>query len=196
MLDILLGMDAASDAQRVRVSDAEREAVVARLNSATGEGRLTLEEFGERAGQAYTARTQGELVKLVDDLPSVPSSMPSSVVPAPRGRPVSQLSPVGSVKRFGRWRLDRDTEVTVIVGSVKLDLRHAEIAAPEIELRVKTVVGSVKVWIPRGVRVEVEGTSVVGSRRVHEDSAAGFSDAPVLRLRVDTVLGSVKIYRV
>jgi hypothetical protein len=44
------------DPDQVRVSDGEREAIVARLNVATGEGRLTLAEFGERAGEAYAAR--------------------------------------------------------------------------------------------------------------------------------------------
>jgi hypothetical protein len=189
---ILLGMDAANDAQRV--SDAEREAVVARLSAATGEGRLTLAEFGERAGQAYAARTRGELVRLVDDLPAARAGAPVPVGDE-RPRRVSRVTPIGSVKREGRWRLDRDTEVGTVVGSVKLDLRRAEIAAPEVELRVRTVVGSVKVWVPRGVTVEVEGASFLGSRQVHEDSAGGFGEAPVLRLRVDTVVGSVKVYR-
>jgi hypothetical protein len=182
-------------APQVRVSDAEREAVVARLNSATGEGRLTLEEFGERAGHAYAARTHGELARLVDDLPTV--AAPPSPPALAGGRPrVSQVTPVGAVKRSGRWRLDRDTHIRTVVGSVKLDLRGAEIAATEVELHVQTVVGSVKVWIPRGVRVEVDGGSLLGSRQVYEDDARDFPNAPLLRLRVDTVVGSVKVYRV
>jgi hypothetical protein len=185
-------MDSASDVPQVRVSDAEREAVVARLNSATGEGRLTLEEFGERAGQAYAARTQGELAVLVRDLPAGSGAV---VQAAARPR-VTQLTPVGAVKRSGRWRLDRDTEIGTVVGAVKLDLRGAQIAASEVELHVRAVVGSVKVWVPRGVRVEVEGSSVLGSRQVHEDDARDYPNAPLLRLRIDTVVGSVKVYRV
>jgi hypothetical protein len=192
VFDILRGMDAANDVQRVRVSDAEREAVVARLSAATGEGRLTLEEFGDRAGRAYTARTQGDLVELVDDLPAGRAAV---VAGGGVPRPVSHLSPLGSIKRSGRWRLDRDTEMVAVVGSVKLDLRQAEIAAPEVELHVRAVVGSVKVWIPRGVRVEVDGVSVLGSRQIAEDSGSGYPGAPLLRLRVDTVVGSVKVYR-
>ena len=185
-------MDSASDLPQVRVSDAEREAVVARLNTATGEGRLTLEEFGERAGLAYAARTEGELAELVRDLPG----LSAAVVPAGFRPRVTQLTPVGAVKRSGRWRLDRDTEIGTILGAVKLDLRGAQIAAPEIELHVRAVVGSVKVWVPRGVRVEVDGTSVLGSRQVREDDARDHPNAPLLRLRIDTVVGSVKVYRV
>jgi len=39
--------------------------LVARLNAATGEGRLTLAEFGARAGHAYAAPTSGELARLL-----------------------------------------------------------------------------------------------------------------------------------
>jgi hypothetical protein len=181
-------------APQVRVSDTEREAVVARLNTATGEGRLTLEEFGDRAGQAYAARTQGELARLVEDLPAVVAPSPPAVAEArPR---VSQVTPVGAVKRSGRWRLDRNTHIGTVIGAVKLDLRGAEIPASEVELHVQTVLGSVKVWIPRGVRVEVEGGSMLGGRQVYEDDARDFPNAPLLRLRVDTVVGSVKVYRV
>lgn len=54
---------------RIRASDAEREAIVARLDRATAQGRLTLEEFAERSQLAYAARTRGELADLVGDLP-------------------------------------------------------------------------------------------------------------------------------
>jgi len=183
--------------QRVRVSDAEREAVVARLNQATGEGRLTLEEFTERVGAALAARTQADLDVLVDDLP-VAYRTPSTAVAHPAPEPglatrVSQVIPIGSLKRGGRWRLDRDTELGTVVGSVKLDLRQAEIAAPVVHLHVHAVLGSVKIWIPAAISVEVSGTSVLGSRTVAEEPIR--PGAPLLRLRVDTVVGSVKIYR-
>jgi hypothetical protein len=184
-------MDTTDDAQRIRVSDAEREAAVARLGAAAGEGRLTLEEFSERSGRAYAARTQGELSELVRDLPAVRDA---PVTGGMRG-PVSHRTPIGAIKRFGRWRLDRDTEMVAVVGAVKLNLRQAEVVAPEVELRVRTVVGSIKVWIPRGLRVEVDGHSTVGSRQVVDDSAGEHPGAPLLRLRLDTVVGSVKVYR-
>src|ERR1035438_1930436 len=53
----------------IRASDGEREAVVARLNDAVGEGRLTLQEFSERLDRAYAARTRGKLARLVTGLP-------------------------------------------------------------------------------------------------------------------------------
>lgn len=55
--------------RNVRVSDAEREAVVRRLERALRDGRLTITEFDDRAAAAYAARTRGELEELTEDLP-------------------------------------------------------------------------------------------------------------------------------
>jgi hypothetical protein len=54
----------------VRASDAERERVAAALRDHAGEGRLDPEELDKRLDLAYAARTRGDLVPLLDDLPS------------------------------------------------------------------------------------------------------------------------------
>lgn len=58
-------------AENLRASDADREKIVDRLRLAMDEGRLTLHEFDERLQQVYAAKTNGELVPLVSDLPAV-----------------------------------------------------------------------------------------------------------------------------
>jgi hypothetical protein len=55
--------------RNLRASDAEREAVVRRLEHAMLEGRLTIAEFEQRAAAAWAARTRGELADLTEDLP-------------------------------------------------------------------------------------------------------------------------------
>ena len=55
--------------RELRASDAEREAVVRRLEQAFRDGRLTVVEFDERIQAAYAARTRGELDDLTEDLP-------------------------------------------------------------------------------------------------------------------------------
>ncbi len=62
------GKDAA--AGRVRASDADRERVVALLQVAFAEGRLTRDEFGERIGGALTARTHADLAALTAGIPA------------------------------------------------------------------------------------------------------------------------------
>jgi hypothetical protein len=56
----------------VRASDAEREDVSRQLSAHAAAGRLTPEELGERLDAAYGARTHGELMRLLDDLPAAP----------------------------------------------------------------------------------------------------------------------------
>lgn len=72
----------------IRVSDAERESVVAHLSAAVAEGRLTLDEFSERSQLAYASRTWGELAHLVNDLPAPPVAgvTPAAAVPAAAGQ--------------------------------------------------------------------------------------------------------------
>jgi Domain of unknown function (DUF1707) len=57
----------------VRASDAEREDVSRQLSAHAAAGRLTPEELGERLDAAYAARTHGELMRLLEDLPAAPA---------------------------------------------------------------------------------------------------------------------------
>jgi hypothetical protein len=67
---------------RMRVSDAEREAVTARLRDNFAEGRLTQDELDERVSAALGAKTAGDLRTLTTDLPG-----PAPVPPRPAPRP-------------------------------------------------------------------------------------------------------------
>jgi hypothetical protein len=64
----------------VRASDADRELVARTLGEHGAAGRLTPEELDERLDAAYAARTQGELDRLLDDLPA--ASAPQAMDPA------------------------------------------------------------------------------------------------------------------
>lgn len=65
-----------SDLRRadLRASDAEREATVARLHQALGDGFLDLDETDQRVAAAYAARHLSELEPLTADIPRRPGS--------------------------------------------------------------------------------------------------------------------------
>jgi uncharacterized protein DUF1707 len=67
---------------RMRVSDADREAVTARLRDHFAEGRLTHIELDERVSAALNAKTFGDLRTLTADLPG-----PATVPPRPAAGP-------------------------------------------------------------------------------------------------------------
>jgi hypothetical protein len=54
----------------IRASDDDRQRTVAALERHAGAGRLTLDEFAERAQVAHNARTLDELAAIVGDLPA------------------------------------------------------------------------------------------------------------------------------
>jgi hypothetical protein len=74
-----------------RAADSDRERVAQRLQRALEEGRLDLNEYDDRVGRAYGAKTYGELDRLVKDLPVPP--------------PAKQVYP-GAARRWlaAQWR--------------------------------------------------------------------------------------------
>lgn len=60
----------------LRASDADRERVAAALREHCAVGRLTMAELDERLGQAYAARTLGDLAAVTHDLPEIEPELP------------------------------------------------------------------------------------------------------------------------
>lgn len=60
----------------LRASDADRERVAAALREHCAVGRLTMAELDERLGQAYAARTMGDLAAVTHDLPEIEPELP------------------------------------------------------------------------------------------------------------------------
>ena len=69
----------------MRASSADRERAVDVLKAGFTEGRLTQDEYNDRMGRAYAARTYGELMALTADLPAgaMPAVWPVQVYQPP-----------------------------------------------------------------------------------------------------------------
>jgi hypothetical protein len=73
---------------RIRAADADREHIAARLREHYAEGRLTQDELDERISAALSARTYGDLRRVMADLPEPglapqPWGWPASAAPRP-----------------------------------------------------------------------------------------------------------------
>src|SRR5258708_35563943 len=66
----------------MRASDGERRQVVATLQAACVEGRLNLDEYGQRVEDALVARTRAQLEALLLDLPAETSTSDERAIPA------------------------------------------------------------------------------------------------------------------
>ncbi len=178
----------------IRVSDAERDAAVERLSTATGDGRLTLEEFSQRMELATTARTRADLDRLVTDLPADAAPAGRAVTSAASDPPSWHLSPIGGLKIGGPWRMGRHVIVGSLVGGARLDLSQAQLAAPQVTLTKVSLVGGTRITVPPGIRVETSGFSLIGGTRIDSGPEPG-PGAPTIRIRAFALVGGVRIHR-
>ncbi|MFI6521776.1 DUF1707 domain-containing protein [Spirillospora sp. NPDC050679] len=173
----------------LRASDSDRDEVLVRLHTAYAEGRLTEGELDARIEGALAARTQDELAHLAADLPPargpVPAPAAAPSAPGPAGR--FQLAYKSTVRRTGRWRLPDLYTTVVYKGECLLDLRAADLPGQVATLRVVAYKSTVRIVVPTGVRVEIDGVGVSAEIR---DAAA--ADAPVVYVKGLAYKGTIE----
>lgn len=138
----------------MRISDADRDRAVERLNQAVGEGRLSLSEFEERVQGVLSARTAAEVAPYLADLPGGVATAPE------QGQLRAAMS---NLKRNGRWTVPRRLSVDSKAGNVRLDFTEAVIAHPVVEVALAVYAGTTTLVLPEGASVDVERVEVVAS---------------------------------
>jgi Domain of unknown function (DUF1707) len=175
----------------VRASDAERDATVARLRDAAGEGRLSLEELAERVEAADGALTRADLASLVSDLPA--SS--TSAEPAAQTRRLYGI--FGGDTLSGRVRLGSEARVINVMGGADLDLTDAVLTDGEVTIRVFSLWGGSNIHVPDGVHIEHHGVGILGWDKVESPAERREPPpgAPVVRVRSVSIMGGTDIKR-
>lgn len=177
------------EAENTRISDAERDEAVERLRQACAEGRLTLEEFTERTGIALSARTRAPLTRVVGDLPEQAAY---DAAGAPGAAPAPRLFAVGDdLERSGRRVVDDGLTALAVLGDINLDLRESYFPAGSVTVDLRTVLGSIRVWVPAGIGVDVRGFAYLGKRTV--ETAPARPGAPMLRINAVAMPGSIRV---
>lgn len=160
-----------SELPEMRASDAERERVAERLREAVAEGRLDMEEFEQRLDATFKARTHGELVPLVSDLPAPGTASPA--VPATGsgdwagrvgGPPTSKgaFAFWGGFGRKGTWTVAKKYTTFTMMGGGELDLRDARFEDQVTVIRCFAIMGGVGIVVPPDLNVEVNGIGFMG----------------------------------
>ncbi|GAA1969380.1 DUF1707 domain-containing protein [Amycolatopsis minnesotensis] len=154
----------------LRVSDAEREHVVAVLQKAIGRGLIDLDEFTERTDVALAARTRGELNVVLADLPGLVhrDATKDTVVP---GTPPATANFAGerlelkahgsNLVRRGRWSVPGNLSVYNKYGNTTLDFTEAAVASPVVNIELSTKWGSVELIIPEQAAIDVNSVTEV-----------------------------------
>jgi len=173
------------------VSDADRDRAVASLREHVADGRLTLEEFSERASAALAARTSGELEQLAADLPPPPAPT------ARRRRPTRLLfSLFGSTEHAGRMRARRRIFCVSGFGNIDLDLREATLEGDVVTVYALGAFCAIDVYVPGGVEVDLHGFTLFGHRRENGAELPHEPAAPLVRVIVIAAFAGIDVWRV
>jgi DUF1707 SHOCT-like domain len=175
----------------LRASDADRDRTIADLREHTAVGRLTLEEFSERADRAVAAKTLSELEEIRSDLPSA--------LPATRARRRPKWFTgilFGRTQRTGRWRLPRRGTAVVLFGDLDLDFRQAALSGDVASITAFLLFGNVDLYVPETVEVDLGGLAAFGHRREWGRDVPPSPATPLLRVRVLSLFGTADLWRV
>ena len=129
------------------------------LGEALADGRLSHEEYSERMPRALAARTLGELAVLTADL-AAPEHQPVQLDGA---RPVAAL--FTSADRRGRWVVPAAVTCVAAFGEVVLDFTEAILQERHVVVTVYAVFGRVRLIVPAGVEVVMNGNNILGRQR-------------------------------
>lgn len=178
------------DRPDLRVSDRERDDVIDLLAQAATDGRLTLDEYSDRADKALVSVTRADLAVLTRDLAVAHERLAASALPVPE--PERVVAIFGSEHRRGRWPVPARLRVRALFGECKLELQRATLHSRVTVLEVTATFGSVEIVVPEGVDVRMTGSSIFGARECHIDREAP-PGAPALEVRGRALFGEISV---
>lgn len=201
-----------SDSPDMRASDAERERVAETLREAVAEGRLEMDEFEQRLDATFKARTHGELVPLVRDLP-VPGDLvrPVGAVAERKGSSANWPARIGGTatssgafafwggfSRKGRWTVGPKFTAFAMWGGGEIDLREARFAERDVVIRCFTIMGGMQVTVPPDLNVQVNGLGIMGgfgeNSKLDEEPEPA-PDSPRVKITGFALMGGVGVER-
>ncbi|TDP65322.1 DUF1707 SHOCT-like domain-containing protein [Actinokineospora alba] len=184
----------------MRASNADRERFSKILHDAMSEGRLTVGELEERLDQVYAAKTYGDLIPVVRDLPGhqvVPRLQQPLATPAPnrvggRGTSSSAIAIMSGSDRRGPWVVPPTFNAIAIMGGVEIDLTQATFEAAETVIQAYALMGGVEIRVPEGITVVVDGIGFMGGF-ANSVRTQGPPGSPVVRITGFAMWGGVDV---
>lgn len=197
---------------------AQRSAIL-QLRARYERGELPFDTFRTTLDTITEAQNVDECASILRDLPHSPlatlaaleppqvAQVPSVRAPLAPSTPRKRISAFMSETKKTRsaWTLAPHTDVRTLMGSIRLDMRRAQLP-PEAYLRVRATMGEVIILVPDDVAVAVRSTAIMGEVIAMGESIAGMIASgeeehtpthiePRARLTIDvsTLMGSVNV---
>jgi hypothetical protein len=108
---------------------------------------------------------------------------PSPIAAPPRDDPDDEVTSdtlfafIGGASRTGEWTPPERLQVVAVMGGVDLDFRRALLAPGLSEVRIFALLGGVTITVPKGLRIEVTATAILGGVE-QRPLAGGSEEAP------------------
>jgi hypothetical protein len=184
------------------VADDERERAIGWLRHHCGLGTLTLDEFGDRAGEVYKATTEVELWRALEglDVPHKASpAVPEPVVTPEGARRAGRrwhIAIFSGANRRGRWRIASQSLALALFGGVDLDLRSVSLEDPdtkEITITAVAMFGGIGIVVPDGMEVDMTGLALFGGKECRPSTASRNPSLPLLQVRALVLFGGLDV---
>lgn len=175
--------------KRLRVGDADRDAVLAVLQQAHAEGRLSIEELGERQDQVLRAKYADQFDDLVDDLPEGRDLMATDSGHLAARRPASVPSTGQPERTTVTFMSGRDIMIepgtaryTNLAwwGGDNIDLTAAMGPGVVVTLELHAIMAGHDIYVPEGVRVVDESIAIMAGSDIHRDARGDGSNGTVI----------------
>ncbi len=170
------------------------------------EGDLDLESYETRIEVVERAQDLASIDTAIADLrpPDFPQDAEStpSLVPVPSMGVLAEdqlvaddqvTAILGTATRDGAWDMPRRLSVRAVAGEVNLDLRGARLGPGVTEIAVTAFLAEVTITVPPGLRVAVEGTSILAEFSDALGEREPTSEGPLLRVRGTAVVAEVSV---
>jgi Domain of unknown function (DUF1707) len=175
-----------------RAADADRDAIAEWLRVAAAEGRIEPWELEERLGQAYSAKTYGELGILVADLPAQP---PYASFPGVGAEPETLVlrTTTANIRQVGRWIVPRLITAESTTGWITIDFTQAHCAHREVTVQVVTRTGWIQLILPEGWAARVGPMNTYTGHISNKAAETPDPGAPTVTVTGDPLFGYIKI---
>jgi hypothetical protein len=181
-----------SPAGTARAADADREAVAEKLRNAAAEGRIDFEELDDRLGQAYSAKTYGQLRALVADLPDQHVALlPQDALPEPETLVLKTKAP--NIKQSGQWAVPRRITAETTSGIITIDFTQATCPHREVMVEAVTRSGWVRLILPEGWAARVGPASTNTAHISNKAAETADPGAPTVIVTGHPATGYVRI---
>jgi hypothetical protein len=102
------------------------------------------------------------------------------------------VSVLGENDRSGVWQVPREIRLFTFLGTNKLDFTHAKFSGPHVTVKVFSLLGGDKIWVPEHINIVSKAFCVLGSVSNKAPSMAP-SQAPTVTIEGVVILSELVI---